>query len=390
MPLRHDPTLALTPPMGWNSWNRFGRNISDALIRQTAEAMVNTGLRDAGYQYVVIDDCWHDGRDRAGRLQPDSAKFPHGIKPLADCAHSLGLRLGIYSCAGVRTCAGLPGSYGLEHLDAATFAEWGVDYLKYDYCFAPDSRDEAIRRYTAMGEALRECGRPIVFSACEWGTRQPWDWPPLAHGHLARTSFDIIDSWDGTLEHSNAGNSVLTILDRQQGLEQYAAIGRWNDMDMLIVGLCGRNAVGGQGCTDDEYRAHFGLWCLLASPLMASCDLTAIEEPARAILTHREAIAINQDPCGHQGYRVRRERQREIYVKPLATGEWAVGLLNRGSTPASITARAADFRLWSKYTVRDVWQQRDDGVYTGDLTREVPAHSLILLRLAPVAPLPQP
>ena len=376
--VRHDPTLALTPPMGWNSWNALGIRVDEAAVLAHAELLVSTGLAELGYTQVIIDDGWHDGRDRAGRLRPHAGRFPSGIRALADRVHALGLRLGIYSCAGVRTCAGLPGSYGMEVEDAATFAEWGVDYLKYDYCHAPDDRDEAIRRYARMGEALRRCGRPIVYAVCEWGSRQPWSFPDLAHGHSARTTFDIIDAWDGNLDYSNRGASVTQILDRQHGLHTYAAPGRWNDLDMLVVGLGGRGYIGGGGCTDTEYRSHFGLWCLHAAPLIIGCDLRTVRPEHLDILRWRAAIAVDQDPCGHQAERVRREGRCEVFVKALDRGAQAVGLLNRGERPAVI-----DHKPWGRFRVTDLGDGADLGVIENAVGREVPPHGLALLRLDP-------
>jgi alpha-galactosidase len=376
----HDPTLALTPPMGWNSWNALGNRVDEAAVRANAEALVATGLAAAGYRYVVIDDCWHDGRDRSGRLRPDARRFPAGIRALADAVHALGLRFGIYSCAGVRTCAGLPGSYGLEELDARTFAEWGVDFLKYDYCHAPAARDEAIRRYTAMGEALANCGRPIVFSACEWGTREPWTFPAIAHGHCARTTFDIIDAWDGKLDYDNRGVTVCTILDRQHGLHEYAAPGRWNDMDMLVVGLRGKGSIGGGGCTPEEYRSHFGLWCLHASPLFIGCDLRSVATADLDIMRWQAAIDVNQDPCGHQAQRVARQGRGEVYLKALDHGSYALGLLNRGDLPAVI-----GHKPWGRFQATDLGTGADLGVVDGLIEREVEPHALALIRLTPIA-----
>lgn len=374
----HDPLLAPLPPMGWNSWNALGTAVDEAGVLANAERLVASGLAGLGYRHVVVDDCWCDGRERDGRLRADATRFPSGMRALGDRIHALGLRFGIYSCAGVRTCAGRPGSYGLEELDARTFAEWGVDLLKYDYCHAPADRDEAIRRYAAMGEALRACGRPIIYSVCEWGGRQPWTFPPIAHGHCARTTFDIIDSWDGRLDYDNRGATICHILDRQHGLAEHAAPGRWNDMDMLVVGLRGAGHIGGGGCSDTEYRSHFALWCLHASPLLIGADLRRIDGAALDILSWREAIAVNQDACGHQAVRIAREGRCEVFQKQLAGAALAVGLLNRGETAVPVR-----WRGWGSFRARDCAGGRDLGTIDGTIELPVAPHGLVLLRLDP-------
>jgi alpha-galactosidase len=361
----------------------YGGDIHEKLIMEMADAMVSTGMKDAGYQYVVIDDHWHGGRDKNGLLYPDAQKFPSGIKALADYVHSKGLKFGIYSDAGTKTCGGEPGSFRHEENDARTFASWGVDFLKYDYCNAPDNQRVAIRRYTKMADALRAAGRPIVFSVCEWGPRQPWLWARQAGGHLWRTTFDIIDCWDCSRVHSNAGNSVLTILDLQEGKEQYAGPGGWNDPDMLIVGLCGKGMLKGGGCTDAEYRAHMSLWCLLAAPLMTACDLRSMSDFTLQTLTNREVLAVNQDPLGKQGFRVWRREGLEVWKKPLSGGSLAVGLFNRSENTASIEAKWADLEISCACSVRDLWEKKDLGVFETGFSAEVPSRSLTLLRVNP-------
>ena len=280
-------TLARTPPMGWNSWNKFGCDVSERLVKEMADAMVSSGLRDAGYQYIVIDDCWQVSRDADGAIVPDPERFPSGMKALADYVHAKGLKFGLYSDAGARTCQGRPGSNGYEVEDARQYAAWGVDYLKYDWCHT-EGVDPKIA-YPTMRDALRATGRPIVFSMCEWGRSQPWTW---ARGvaHLWRTTGDIEDCW-------SCGGSFVRILDRQVGLEKYAGPGGWNDPDMLEVG--------NGGMTTSEYRAHFSFWSLLAAPLMAGNDLRTMSAETRDILANRDVIAIDQDPLGAQGRRIR-------------------------------------------------------------------------------------
>lgn len=255
--------MAPTPPMDWMSWNKFGPNMNETLLKQMADAMVSSGMREAGYCYICIDDCWQGKRDAQGVLQPDPDKFPHGMKALADYVHSKGLKLGIYSDATELNCEKQPASFGYEEKDAAAFASWGVDYLKYDYCFAPEDQQTAINRYTAMAQALRKTGRPIIFSICEWGPRKPWLWGARAGGQLWRTTWDIREIWhSGKYDDSAAG--ILDVLDQQVGLEKYSGPGRWNDPDMLVVGLNGKGKYtspqGYASCTDTEYRSQMSLW----------------------------------------------------------------------------------------------------------------------------------
>lgn len=502
--------LARTPPMGWNSWNKFSCHIDENIVREIADAMVSTGMKDAGYEYVVIDDCWMaPTRDANGNLQPDSRTFPHGIKALADYVHSKGLKFGIYSCNGTRTCQGLPASLGYEEQDARLFASWDVDYLKYDFCYsekavceidkitvdgvdyeaeAPEnvieggaaigflskcsgercvsqigegsgsleftsvhvpragcyqltiqyvhrggdvgpravfmsvngkegqrlrlinwtyerdavstlevpvelqeggnrirfynpytSREITIQNYTKMSQALQATGRPIVFSLCEWGTHRPWEWgAPIAH--LWRTTGDIFDKWE----------SVLSILDRQVGLERYAGPGGWNDPDMLEVG--------NGGMTATEYRAHFSLWCLLNAPLMAGNDLRHMDEETRAILTNKEVIAVNQDPAGVQGSRIRKDGDQEVWAKVLANGDRAVILFNRGESDTLMEVSLAELGFGdaggtaasagaagapgAHYVARDLWEHRDVAFNgEGKLRAVVPGHGVAMFRV---------
>lgn len=491
-----DDGLALTPPMGWNSWNKFGSNITEQLVREIADAMVESGMKDAGYEYVVIDDFWMaPERDAEGNLQPNPKTFPSGIKALADYVHGKGLKLGIYSSNGLRTCGGLPASLGYEEQDARKFAEWGVDYLKYDFCYsevatseidritvngvtyeaegadigggatierfvrasggkyvgnigggvysgrieftnvevpadgeyqltlfyvhrtAPGNpravflqvnedepqrlrlinysfktdainsltvtvrlhagmnrlalynnlatREITIQNYSRMRDALLATGRPIVFSICEWGTHAPWEWGAEV-GHLWRTTGDITDSW----------GSVMSILDRQVGLSRYAGPGHWNDPDMLEVG--------NGDMSDTEYRAHFSLWALLNAPLMAGNDLRNMTKATREILTNKEVIAVNQDPAGIQGDKIRDDGDQEVWAKPLATGDRAVVLLNRGESAAEMVVDAGELGLpdAEAYVVRDLWA-RQDSVTTGPIRAFVPRHGVAMFRVRP-------
>ncbi len=378
-------TLAPTPPMGWNSWNQFGPSVDEVLVRETADALVDTGLAELGYRIVALDDNWHGGRDARDRLFPHPDRFPGGMQALAEYLHSRGLRFGIYACAGERTCAGEPGSYGHEEVDAQTFAAWGVDFLKYDYCHAPEDYRQAIDRFAAMGRALRATGRPIVYSICEWGPRAPWLWARRLGGHLWRVSFDVKEVWD-TPRDTNRGIGILTAIDRMTGLEAHAGPGGRNDPDMLVVGLHGRGRVSrGRACTADEYRTQMGMWSLLSAPLFLGCDVRAMDAQTREILGNPEVVAVDQDPLGLQAVRAVRVGACEVWRKPLADGALALGLLNRGEAPAEITApwTALDLDPHAECRVRDLWAREDAGAAREALSRTVVPHACALLRLAP-------
>jgi alpha-galactosidase len=364
--------LAMTPPMGWNSWNKFACDVSEQLIRETADAMVASGMKDAGYQYVVIDDCWQVSRDSLGNVIADPERFPSGIKALADYVHAKGLKFGLYSDAGMKTCQGRPGGRGYEFQDARTYAAWGVDYLKYDWCSHGTQNAEA--SYRLMREALDQAGRPITFSLCEWGSNKPWLWA-RGIGHLWRTTGDIQDCWDCKRDWGGAG--VLHILDLQVGLESYAGPGGWNDPDMLEVGNGGMTAI--------EYRAHFSLWALLAAPLMAGNDLRTMSAETRDILTNREVIAVDQDPLGREGRRVRDDGDQEVWARELADGGRAVILLNRGAEDARIAVKWPEigYPATVPAVVRDLWAHRDLGKLTGSYEALVPAHGVVMVRVTP-------
>ncbi|MCJ2184662.1 glycoside hydrolase family 27 protein [Novosphingobium sp. 1949] len=374
-PARTANGLAPTPPMGWNSWNRFACTISEATIRQTADAMVSSGMRDAGYTYVVIDDCWHGERDAQGFIHANAKAFPSGIKALADYIHAKGLKFGIYSDAGMKTCGGRPGSQGHEYQDAQTYASWGVDYLKYDWC-ATGSRNSE-EAYALMEDALRATGRPIVFSLCEWGSTKPWLWGAKI-GNLWRTTGDITDKWSG--KHGYA-YGMLDIVDRNEPLWPYAGPGHWNDPDMLEVG--------NGGMTTTEYRAHFALWAMMAAPLIAGNDVAKMDPATAGILLNREVIAIDQDPLGRQGRRVRRDGSGEVWVRTLANGARAALLFNRGDTPVTLTLdwSALDYAPDTPLAARDVWAHSSLGTLTGRWQTSVAPHDVVMLRLTP-APLP--
>ena len=310
------------PPMGWNSWNTFGENVSEDLLIETADAMVETGLRDAGYEYLVLDDCWSEHeRDREGRLVADHTKFPRGMKPVADYVHSKGLKFGMYSCAGTLTCARYPGSYEHEFIDAETFASWGVDYLKYDYC-NHSPLIPGYYLYRRMGLALENCGRDILFSACSWGADETHEWIRSTGAGMWRSTGDIFDNWE----------SICSLLAKQENLHPYGGAGCFNDMDMLVVGMYGKGNVGLAGCNDEQYRTHFALWSFMQSPLMIGCDVRSMTEETRKILTDPEIIAIDQDPAVRQPFRIGQWGWSgdDVYMlaRHLAGGEIALGLFN--------------------------------------------------------------
>jgi len=379
-------TLAQTPPMGWNSWNMFGAGVSAAIIRQTADAFVASGLQDAGYKYIVIDDHWHGGRDGNGRLFPDPQKFPEGMKALADYVHAQGLKFGIYSDAGPQTCGGRPASQDFEEIDAQTFAEWEIDYLKYDWCRAEDTRANAEYRYRRMAEALKASGRAVVFSICEWGHHRPWLWGANVGGNLWRTTGDIADSWRDVYVNGGVLHGIESIgFEQQRGLAPYAGPGHWNDPDMLVVGLRGGSReIAGAGCTDTEYRTHFSLWCLLAAPLMIGCDVTNMDLVTQDILTNRELIALNQDVLGRQGYRVARHGFTEAWKKVLDGGDVAVALFNRGDKRQAARVHWSDLEIGGAWQARDLWAHRDLGPLREEFSAEVPAHGCVVLRLSMV------
>jgi alpha-galactosidase len=358
--------------MGWNSWNKFGCNVSEQLIRQTADAIAVNGMKDAGYQYVVIDDCWQVSRDASGRIVADPQRFPSGMKALADYVHGKGLKFGLYSDAGTGTCQKRPGSKDHEIIDAKTYAEWGVDYLKYDWCNATgqDTRDA----YARMSRALAESGRSIVFSICEWGSTKPWLWAQ-GIGQLWRATGDIQDCWD--CGKSWGGMGVVHIIDLMEDLYPYAGPGHWNDPDMLEVGNGGLNAV--------EARAHFSFWALFAAPLMAGNDLATMTPETRDILTNKEVIAIDQDPLGMQGRKVWDNGPQEVWMKPIADGSRAVIHFNRGTEAGQVTVNWDDIGLFpgGDATVHDLWTKADVGVMKTRYSARVDPHGVVMITVAP-------
>ncbi len=371
--------LALTPPMGWNSWNKFGCNVSEDLIKGAADAMVSSGMKDAGYEYVVIDDCWQVERDKTGNIVADAKRFPNGIKGVADYVHSKGLKFGIYSDAGEKTCAGRPGSRGHEFQDAIQYAAWGVDYLKYDWCSTTPTQD-AKTSYKVIRDALDASGRPIVLSICEWGTAKPWLWGAEVGGNLWRTTGDIQDRWDYKKEWGPGAccnYGVMAIVDLQVGLEAFAGPGHWNDPDMLEVG--------NGKLTLEENRSHFSLWAMLAAPLMAGNDIANMKPEIREILTNKEVIAVDQDKLGRQGRRVRKDGDLEVWMRPLADGSRAVILLNRAADQKEITVNWTELEYPEHFSaaVRDLWQHKDLGKFTGKFSAPVASHGVVMITVKP-------
>jgi alpha-galactosidase len=363
--------LARTPPMGWNSWNKYQCDVSEDLIMQMADAMVSNGMKDAGYEYIVIDDCWQVSRDENGEIVADAERFPHGMKYLADYVHSKGLKFGIYSCAGKMTCQRRPGGLGHEYQDARTYASYGVDYLKYDWCYS--TSQDAKSSYTNMRDALYTAGRPIVFSICEWGSNKPWEWAGEV-GHLWRTTGDIGDNW----------NSMINIFTQQKDLVRYAGPGHWNDPDMLEVG--------NGGMSTEEYKTHFSLWCMLAAPLMAGNDLHNMTPETKAILTNKEVIALDQDSLGRQANCYRDNGDYQIWVKALSDNEKAVCLLNKSDEKKSVLVdfellaqirtggRGAAPQVLDNYKVRDLWEHKDLALKETSIYVDLVPHSVKLYR----------
>jgi alpha-galactosidase len=376
--------LALTPPMGWNSWNKFACNVDENMIRQQADAMVSSGMKEAGYEYLNIDDCWHGDRDSLGFIHPDAKRFPSGMKALADYVHAKGLKLGIYSDAGSQTCGGRPGSRGYEFQDAMTYASWGIDYVKYDWCNTEGLKAEGA--YKTITAALQKAGRPMVLSICEWGTDNPWIWGQSV-GHLWRTTGDIYNCFDCINDHGTWKSwGVMQILDKQEGLRKYAGPGHWNDPDMLEVG---------NGMPVNEDRAHFTMWAMLAAPLIAGNDLRSMSKETIEVLTNKEVISINQDALGVQGFRYSIKDSVETWLKPLQGGDWAVVFLNRNrSKPVTIDfnwqANAVSDTLSkatldakkTTYKLRNLWTKKDSGDTQKPLQATIAAHDVLAFRLS--------
>jgi alpha-galactosidase len=380
--------LADRPQMGWSTWNKFQGNISEEIIKGIADAMVETGLRDAGYVYINIDDCWHGKRDENGFIQSDAAKFPGGMKALADYIHSKGLKLGIYSDAGIGTCAGMPGSLGHEYQDALQYARWGVDYLKYDWCNTTNINPRGA--YQLISDALRAAGRPIFLSMCEWGNSHPWKWARDI-GHSWRTTPDIWCSFDSlrVFPEGYSQFGVMQCIHYNDTLRRYAGPGHWNDPDMLEVG---------NGMSTGEDRAHFTIWCMMASPLILGNDIRNMSEETKAILTNKDVIAIDQDALGVQGLCLCSDQGLDFWLKPLSDGDWAFAILNPtrqdityaldwqkfNFTDKEVSGLSTDFDK-TVYKVKNLWTGRQEGKTSikskTDRKITVPSHDVVCYRL---------
>ena len=392
MPAESAP-VALTPPMGWNSWNTFKKNIDEKLVHQAANALVSSGMQAAGYKYVTIDDGWQLAtRNGNGDLQYDPQKFPEGMKALGDYIHSKGLLFGIYTSAGVKTCMRYEGSYDHELQDVQRFASWGVDFVKVDWCCthpkhladknrscpANDAQDYGTtgqkELYQRWSSAISHVRRPIVLSICEWGTGKPWLWAPKV-GNMWRTTEDILPCRD--CKKSWWGLGWRPILDQQAGLARYAGPGHWNDPDMLIVGVDGLSTL--------DARAHFSFWCLLAAPLIAGNDPRSMSPETHRILTNKEAIAVDQDPLGIEGRRIRENQSTEVWVKPLSHGAWAVILFNRSNLRHTIAFQHsdADMPKDARYAIRDVWTGKQWDESAAGFSKDVPPQDILFVVLTP-------
>ncbi len=368
--------IALTPPMGWNSWNCFAGAVDDAKVRAAADAMVTSGLINHGWTYINIDDCWEDGRAPDGKILSNE-KFPD-MKALADYVHAKGLKIGLYSSPGPKTCAGFEGSWKHEDLDAQRYAEWGFDYLKYDWCSYSQVQDKSLperprlmKPYQVMRAALDQVDRDIVFSLCQYGMGNVWEWGAQVGGNCWRTTGDITDTW-GSMSGIGFG---------QAGHEQYAGPGHWNDPDMLVVGRLGWGRLRPTRLTPNEQYTHISLWCLLTSPLLIGCDMSQLDEFTLSLLTNDEVLEVNQDPLGRQAGRVAKTGGLEVWAKDMEDGSKAVGLFNRGEGEAQATARWSDLGLTGSHRVRDLWRQQDLGKFSDQFQTTVPRHGVVLVRI---------
>lgn len=374
--------LALTPPMGWNSWNTFRTDINEQLIREIADMLVSSGMRDAGYTYLVLDDGWMTmQRDSQGNLVPDPEKFPGGLKALVDYVHAKGLKFGMYNCAGTLTCQKFPGTRGYEYQDAKNYAAWNIDYLKYDWCNTKGIN--AQEAYTTMSKALKAAGKPMIFSVCEWGVNKPWQWAASV-GQLWRTTEDIYQIFDSVHNEGTWNSlSVMRIVDENDSLRKYAGPGHWNDPDMLEVG---------KGMSYAEDKAHFSIWSMMAAPLMAGNDIRKMTPQTKAILTNKAVIAIDQDSLGIQGFKFSDVDSMQTWFKPLQNGDWAVCFLNRSSRVRQVYFNWKQEHVTDKlfnyavdrnrnYRLLNVWTGKEDGTTASPLNTMLQSHDVIMYRM---------
>ena len=375
--------LAKTPPLGWNSWNTFATDINEQLVKDIADKFVELGLKDAGYEYIVLDDGWMaKERDANGNLIADPIKFPNGMKALADYIHSKGLKFGLYNCAGSKTCAGYPGSRGYEYQDARSYASWNVDFLKYDWCNTGKINAESA--YITMRDALKAAERPIVFSICEWGDNQPWKWGKDV-GHLWRVTGDIINCWDCEVGHGSWSSwGIWKIINMRKDIRKAAGPGHWNDFDMMEVG---------NGMTDAEDRTHFAMWSMLASPLIMGNDLRTASKETIKTLTNKEVISVNQDKLGIQGFRFTNENNTEIWLKPLENDNWAMTFVNMSDTPMEINfdwnkhdigddvnGKRMDLKN-NTFKIRDLFNHKNLGDTSKNLIQKLNSHDVLMIQL---------
>ncbi len=368
--------LANRPPMGWNSWNTFGENIDEKLIMETADIIVEKGYKELGYEYVIIDDCWSlRQRDENGRLVPDPKKFPHGMKYLADYVHSKGLKFGMYSCAGILTCARYPSSYGHEYIDAQTFAEWEIDYLKYDFCNFPESGN-CKNAYLTMSMALRSCGRDILFAACNWGVEEPWTWMRSRGIHTYRSTGDIFDNFA----------SFRDIVHSQENNFSMSAPGCYNDIDMLTVGMYGKGNVGMEenACTDNEYLMQFSLWCLYSAPLILGGDIRKIDGFCKDLLQNKELIEINQDPEARPPFNVHNWSEKRILFKILSNNEYVLAFYNYDKEKVTLTVPFKDlgipYESGKGLDLHDVMTGEKIGIVRDFLVEDLEGHTCKIYR----------
>jgi alpha-galactosidase len=372
--------LALTPPMGWNSWNVWGPAVDAGKVRDAALWLERSGLAAHGFQYVVIDDAWSGKRNAAGEMVPNE-KFPD-MRALADAVHARGLKLGIYSSPGPKTCEGFEGSLGHEMQDAATYARWGVDFLKYDWCsYEEVAKDRSLQElqkpYLLMRDALAKVDRDIIYSLCQYGYGDVWQWGERAGGHLWRTSGDLLDQWA----------NLESVGFRQAGREPWSGPGHWNDTDMLVVGTVGWGPnLHPTRLTPNEQMLHLALWALQAAPLFIGADLSRLDDFTLALLTNDEVLDVDQDPLGKAGGRVRKDGRLEIWARPLADGTHAVGLFNRGLGPKAVTVQWADLGVKGTQQVRDLWLRKDLGAFKDAFTATVPRHGVVFVKVGRPAP----
>jgi alpha-galactosidase len=364
--------LALTPPMGWNSWYAYRCKVTEAIVRAQADAMVSNGMKAAGYEFVNIDDCWAGKRDAAGFIHPNE-RFSD-MKALGDYIHSKGLKFGLYSSPEVKTCTGLEGSLGHEEQDAQSYSDWGADFLKYDNCRATQDK---IVAYERMHQAIMKTGRPMVYLLClSTDMDRVWAWGTSVGGNLWRTTSDIQDKWE----------SMALAGFGQNGLERFAGPGHWNDPDMLVLGKVGWGHLHPTRLTPNEQYTHVSLWCLLTGPLLIGCDMTAMDDFTVSLLSNDEVLAVSQDPLGRQAGRIIKQDNLEIWAKDMSDGSKAVGLFNRNNAETNVVAKWSDLGISGSRMVRDLWRQRDIGKFSGQFESAVPRHGVVLVKVEAVAP----